>query len=127
MIKRLAAAALSLAVFCPQPGRADPAELPLAQRYCTTCHSLARLAYQRHTAIGWWAQVQRMRWLNGAAVPGEQVVPLARELAAAYPATDGQVLKEYVLLALLPAAGVGGIARRYRRRRTRLQAIKEPG
>lgn len=127
VIKRVAAAALSLAAFCPQAGRADPVELPLAQRYCTACHGLARLAYQRHTLAGWWWQTQRMRWLNGAAVPDEQVAPLARELATAYPAADAQAWEEYMVLVLPIAAVLGGIAWRYRRRRASTQADKESG
>lgn len=54
---------------------ADP-DFPLARRYCTTCHGLEPLIYQRHTIAGWWLEVQRMRWINGAAAPGEAVLPL---------------------------------------------------
>lgn len=127
VIKRVAAAALSLAAFCPQAGRADPAELPLAQRNCSTCHGLAQLAYQRHTVIVWWAQIQRMRWINGAAVPGEQVAPLACELATAYPAAPAQALKEFIVLVLPIAAVLGGLAWRYRRRRANALTDKESG
>ncbi|MGQ9862027.1 MAG: hypothetical protein ACUVSD_08485 [Thiobacillaceae bacterium] len=123
MTVRSLVATLLMASVWPLHAAADA--LPLAQRYCTTCHGLARLAYQRHTPAGWWWLTQRMRWINGATVPDEQVVPLARELANAYPAAHAQALKEYMVLVLPIAAVLGGIACRYRRRPARPQADKE--
>jgi hypothetical protein len=38
----------------------------------TKCHTLEQVVAARHTPIGWWFTVARMRWWNGAAMTGEE-------------------------------------------------------
>lgn len=91
----------------------------LAARHCQACHGVTRLAYERHTTLGWWWTIQRMRWVNGAAIPAKAVMPLARGLAATYPAEGADAGREYAVPVLAGLATCGGLAWLGLRRRRR--------
>jgi hypothetical protein len=97
-----------------------PREERLVEALCTKCHTLEQVAAARHTPIGWWFTVARMRWWNGAAMTGEEAELLVAHLAQSQPARGGDRLAEHGLailaVAVLPCTV---LLHRLRRRRQR--------
>jgi hypothetical protein len=93
-----------------------PPEERLLEARCTKCHTLEQVSAARHTPIGWWFTVLRMRWWNGAAMTGEEAELLVAHLAQSQPARGGARLVEYALAALGVSVVPGSILL-YRRRR----------
>jgi hypothetical protein len=92
----------------------------LVEARCTKCHTLEQVAAARHTPIGWWFTVARMRWWNGAAMTGEEAELLVAHLAQSQPARGRARLAECGLailaVAVLPCTV---LLHRLRRRRQR--------
>jgi hypothetical protein len=102
-----------------------PREERLVEALCTKCHTLEQVAAARHTPIGWWFTVARMRWWNGAAMTGEEAELLVAHLAKSQPARGGERLVEHGLailaVAVLPCAALmHGLRRRRRGGRARV-------
>lgn len=97
-----------------------PWEERLVEARCTQCHTLEQVSAARHTPIGWWFTVLRMRWWNGAAMTEEEAELLVAHLAQSQPARGGDRLVEHGLailaVAFLPCTV---LLHRLRRRRQR--------
>jgi hypothetical protein len=99
-----------------------PPEERLLEARCTKCHTLEQVSAARHTPIGWWFTVARMRWWNGAAMTGDEAAVLTAHLAQSQPARGGARLAEYgvAVLAVTVVPGAVLLHRlRLRRRRQR--------
>jgi hypothetical protein len=101
-----------------------PREDRLVESLCTKCHTLEQVAAARHTLIGWWFTVARMRWWNGAAMTGEEADLLVAHLAQSQPARGRARVAEYGLVvlavAVLPCTALlQGLRRRRQGGRTR--------
>lgn len=103
-----------------------PREERLLEARCTQCHRLEQVAAARHTPIGWWFTVARMRWWNGAAMTGEEAALLVAHLAASQQARSGARLAEYSL-AVLALIVVPGAVLLYRLRRWRQRGVSRAG
>lgn len=112
--KRAVALRCRLAIEASQP---YPQRL--YHRLCLGCHPLDVLAQVRHTWPGWYLTIERMRWLNRAAVTSDEALAISRYLAKQQPLQGWQRLLEYGLIALLllglPGIGYAGYRRHTRR------------
>jgi len=88
--------------------------------------AVLQVAAARHTPIGWWFTVARMRWWNGAAMTGEEAALLVAHLAASQQARGGARVAEYGL-AVLALIVVPGAVLLYRLRRRRQRGVSRAG
>ena len=92
----------------------------LLDRHCTRCHTLEPVLAARYGWLGWQVTIARMRWWNGARLPGESVGPIVNHLLDERPAGPLRAFGEYAAaLALLASTVAWPLYRRLRRRRAR--------
>ena len=88
-----AASALALSIDLPTDTARlkDAPGVDVAQRQCSICHSLDYIAIQPPDKpyAFWKAEVEKMKKVYGAALPDDQIEPIAKYLTRAY--GDGKV------------------------------------
>lgn len=70
---------------------------------CTACHATEHYSSKRHTRIGWWLVVLRMKEVNNAVLPWDEVAQIVAYLSERYPADSEARVIEWGGL----AAGLG--------------------
>lgn len=101
---------------------ADAAGKPKGERlveaHCRRCHAPEAIARVRHTRLGWYLGVLRMRTVNGARIPRQEARLIVEHLSKTQGAAPQRAAIEYGLalltLGLLGAAGLYPTARRSR-------------
>lgn len=95
---------------------ARPLGVRLVEARCGVCHPPDYFESRGRTYIGWWATVLRMEVFNGARIEAGERAPIVAHLSNSHRATAARQAIEW-LLAVLLAAGAGGLVVRLRRRR----------